>query len=328
MNCRNFIEITGDLARGAIVDARKHAEALSHAEECAPCAARLADERSLCDGLRALAANDATLSASPRVEAELLAAFRARASATGSHALSNAHEPQRDAAEEAPVNVLPFARPQSSRRLAWGKGFIAAASAAAAAIVLFMLIPPGTQGPTANRVAEVASERRADQSANERRASASGISMSNPSSSASRSIADRDDETESTENALVASETGKASTGEEPSPRDISSTARYERASATRRNAPRSPSPVRAARAERASREAARDDEIATGFIPLVQEARLAEMDGGHMVRVELPRSALVRFGLPMNVERASERVTADVLLGEDGIARAIRFVR
>jgi hypothetical protein len=46
------------------------------------------------------------------------------------------------------------------------------------------------------------------------------------------------------------------------------------------------------------------------------------------MVRVELPRSALVSFGLPMNVERADERIKADVLVGDDGVARAIRFVR
>ena len=30
---------------------------------------------------------------------------------------------------------------------------------------------------------------------------------------------------------------------------------------------------------------------------------------------------------LPVNYERAGERVKADVLLGDDGIARAIRFV-
>jgi hypothetical protein len=31
---------------------------------------------------------------------------------------------------------------------------------------------------------------------------------------------------------------------------------------------------------------------------------------------------------LPVNAENSDERVKADVLLGEDGIARAIRFVR
>ncbi|HYN85138.1 MAG TPA: hypothetical protein VER32_07800, partial [Pyrinomonadaceae bacterium] len=67
--------------------------------------------------------------------------------------------------------------------------------------------------------------------------------------------------------------------------------------------------------------------EITTDFIPLV-DAGHAPADSGHLVRVELPRSALARFGLPLNAERAGERVKADVLMGDDGIARAIRFVR
>ena len=46
------------------------------------------------------------------------------------------------------------------------------------------------------------------------------------------------------------------------------------------------------------------------------------------MVRVELPRSALARFGLPMNMNRANEKIKADVLVGTDGLARAIRFVQ
>ena len=46
------------------------------------------------------------------------------------------------------------------------------------------------------------------------------------------------------------------------------------------------------------------------------------------MVRVELPRYAMARFGLPVNMERYDERVKADVWLGADGLARAIRFVQ
>lgn len=68
--------------------------------------------------------------------------------------------------------------------------------------------------------------------------------------------------------------------------------------------------------------------EIATEFIPLVHGGDVAIPDGGHIMRVELPRSALVSFGLPMNMESASERVRADVVVGNDGLARAIRFVR
>jgi len=45
-------------------------------------------------------------------------------------------------------------------------------------------------------------------------------------------------------------------------------------------------------------------------------------------VRVKLPRSALLVFGLPMNEERALEQVQADVMLSNDGLLRAIRFVQ
>lgn len=70
------------------------------------------------------------------------------------------------------------------------------------------------------------------------------------------------------------------------------------------------------------------DEEIATEFLPLTYDGNLSQLDDGQVVRVELPRSALQSFGLPVNAERAGERVKADVLLGHDGVARAIRFVR
>jgi len=70
------------------------------------------------------------------------------------------------------------------------------------------------------------------------------------------------------------------------------------------------------------------DAEIATDFIPLMNRESLAQMDGGQVMRVELPRSALMSFGLPMDMERAAERIKADVVVGNDGLARAIRFVR
>jgi hypothetical protein len=40
-----------------------------------------------------------------------------------------------------------------------------------------------------------------------------------------------------------------------------------------------------------------------------------------------MPRSEMTRFGLPIAMEPGPERVMADVVLGEDGVARAIRFV-
>jgi hypothetical protein len=68
--------------------------------------------------------------------------------------------------------------------------------------------------------------------------------------------------------------------------------------------------------------------EIATDFLPLTYGAATNLEEGGRMVRVELPHSAIATFGLPVNMDRANERVKADVLFGVDGLAHAIRFVR
>jgi len=68
--------------------------------------------------------------------------------------------------------------------------------------------------------------------------------------------------------------------------------------------------------------------ELTTEFIPLVYENGLPPEENVQIVRVKLPRIALVSFGLPFNEDRAGEPVKADVLLGDDGVARAIRFVR
>ena len=70
------------------------------------------------------------------------------------------------------------------------------------------------------------------------------------------------------------------------------------------------------------------NSEIATDFIPLSSMTAVNLQDGGQIVRVELPRSALTNFGLPVNMDRYNEKVKADVLFGVDGVAHAIRFVQ
>ena len=68
--------------------------------------------------------------------------------------------------------------------------------------------------------------------------------------------------------------------------------------------------------------------EVVTEFVSVGYGSALDLQDGGQLVRVELPRSALARFGLPVNMNRVDEKVKADVLVGADGLARAIRFVQ
>jgi hypothetical protein len=69
-------------------------------------------------------------------------------------------------------------------------------------------------------------------------------------------------------------------------------------------------------------------NEIVTEFVPLGDLNPASLQDGGQIVRVKLRRSTLVRFGFPVNMDRYNENVKADVLVGADGLARAIRFVQ
>lgn len=69
-------------------------------------------------------------------------------------------------------------------------------------------------------------------------------------------------------------------------------------------------------------------NEIATDFMPLGDVNTLTLQDGGQIIRVKVHRSTLVRFGIPVNMDRYNENVKADVIVGVDGLARAIRFVQ
>jgi len=71
-----------------------------------------------------------------------------------------------------------------------------------------------------------------------------------------------------------------------------------------------------------------RAEEVATDFLPIGYANALNVQEGGQLIRVELPRSAMAKFGLPVNMDRYDERVKADVLVSADGMARAIRFVQ
>jgi hypothetical protein len=68
--------------------------------------------------------------------------------------------------------------------------------------------------------------------------------------------------------------------------------------------------------------------EVVTQFFPLREGEDLTELESLQLLRVELPGSALSEVGIPVDPETANEPVKADVALGQDGLARAIRFVR
>jgi len=63
------------------------------------------------------------------------------------------------------------------------------------------------------------------------------------------------------------------------------------------------------------------------GFIPVPNADRLPPDEDLNVVRVEVPRSAMIALGYSVTADRATERVRADVVLGSDGLARAVRFL-
>jgi hypothetical protein len=66
--------------------------------------------------------------------------------------------------------------------------------------------------------------------------------------------------------------------------------------------------------------------ELATDFFPLIDVA--LPFEHGEMVRVTVPAATMLTVGLPVPEERLADPIQADVLIGEEGLARAIRFVR
>ena len=64
------------------------------------------------------------------------------------------------------------------------------------------------------------------------------------------------------------------------------------------------------------------------GFIPLPNSPGVAtDDDDVNLVRVEVPRSAMIALGFDVSADRAAELVEADVMLGSNGMARAVRFL-
>jgi hypothetical protein len=290
MNCLEFKGQIEILARGALADARTRAAAEAHSESCETCAARLADERALSTGLRALAAGMKDAEAPARVETALLAAFRTRAAAAAAEGSSEA---------AAGREVVPLSGHAPARRWSWAKTFAVASTAAAASLALFVLIRPGVDAPAGPRESAAHTQKKM---MIEPPPNSNGGPPASPVSRADERV------------------------GSVPVPtevvRDTMPRAAYTpRTRAT--NISYNSRPMRPALAADA-----RAQEVATEFIPLVQAGPYTQAEEGHLVRVELPRSALASFGLPVNAEAPGGRVKADVLMGQDGVARAIRFVR
>ena len=249
MNCRDFEVIMTTFAREHTSDGITSEQAQTHIEACGRCAARLAEERALLSGVRAVVEEIACQGAPPRVETALLLALRERA------------------AGESGSQVLRI--PQTRGRTRWMWAVAAAAILALVSTILVSWLQ--ARSPNENKAARVQPP-----------------ALPAPT-------------TPTAERVLPGADTGKL----------IPETSRRRRT-------------VR--RAVSQHEEGA--GEIATDFLPLLDGDDLDALEGSQLVRIELPGSALIAVGLPVDAEMASASVKADVLLGHNGLARAIRFVR
>lgn len=66
--------------------------------------------------------------------------------------------------------------------------------------------------------------------------------------------------------------------------------------------------------------------ETVTDFFPWMDSA--VPFSRGQLLRVELPAGVMRSVGLPVREDHLGDLVQADVLVGEEGLPRAIRFVK
>jgi hypothetical protein len=308
MNCRTFQTILQDLGKDASLDLQTRQDSLAHAEVCPNCAALLRDECRLTAGLNVLAASLADAEASPRIEAALLNAFRARGIKQETEVEAVQTLLNSPAANNRPVT--PFPSPQLGAR---GEYFslgrrsrvwhgwparIAAVGLLAAGLAAWLSWQGSNTKPD-----EVADRMR-------------------PSSPTAMS--------ETSPPKVLLPQT--AGTPEVERSHSVSPKARSR--PTARKLAVRVPQPHRIVRQSDLQEPYVENyagfdqSEVATEFFPLSYgEPMSSSLEGGQLVRVQLPRTTLLSFGFPMSQERAPEPIKADVLVGEDGLARAIRFV-
>lgn len=71
----------------------------------------------------------------------------------------------------------------------------------------------------------------------------------------------------------------------------------------------------------------ASDDDSDAAFYPLPEAEALPALENAMVVRVQLPVSSLRLMGVPVDMERDDTAVQAELLLGQDGLARGVRLV-
>jgi hypothetical protein len=238
MSCDTLRDAVVEVGRGQAVGRGTAAALDAHIAYCVSCAARLARERELSEGLRALSAETAAAAAAAALEGRLLAAFAER------HAMR-----------------------ASSR---WAKWWV---PAAAAAVLVAGIGAWWWQG----------GKRAKQRLAPDQSIASSAVPVPQPE----RVVAPNRDP--------------------HPAPK------RSAEHSGSRRK-----TTVRAARPQVIRAE---------GFVLLPAAVGLPDFESGEIVRMELSVASLPAYGLEIGPDAQQSPVQADLLVGQDGQARAIRLV-
>ncbi len=330
MNCDSFQVILQDLGRGFPLELRTRQEGLAHAEKCPACAARLKDECRLLAGLEAVAASFADIQAPPTVEEALLRAFRKRTIQKGESVQARHPEPlqvspnrplTRPSGTLSPVERAVVKKEILSPRPQQGR----AERGEGAGLVEHDLLPKPSRAVRGDWPLLVAAlallaislsawfslqrpARRPDQGVAQTKPP---LTQKIPPELSSRPLPRVVPEApKATRNPLVQAESGSS-----------------------HRPAVQASHLHHLAVPPDLEKPGAQDEaeveptEVATEFLPLSYGDPVSSEEGGQLVRIRLPRTTLLTFGFPMSEELAPEPIKADVLLGEDGRARAIRFV-
>jgi len=292
MNCQEFELIVHEMAREEPLNAEARREGLAHISACASCARLLAASHSLSLGLRALAAGSALTQASAPVEAALVAAFERERRSTRK-LLKKAEEGWgfSSAAERPPTGIIGND----------GAGFSAG-------------LRPGPSSTPVSLSSRAV--RRPSPWESARWVLAKWL----PAFSAAAVLAV----------ALGVRYWHVAGPGESPrartpEPTPLSSavgtpsTGNSTQAADSARQGATGKLPSSAA-------AAATPESDFADFVPLPGFADPLDVEAGEVVRVSLPSSAAADLGLPVIEDGEESTVQAEVLIAEDGTARAVRI--
>jgi len=97
-------------------------------------------------------------------------------------------------------------------------------------------------------------------------------------------------------------------------------------ASPVRSQAPPAAATLLASPAADSAQSSSTDAAWSNGFVALPDSATGDSLDGGAILRIEMPASALASLGLPTTGAEGDQLIPADVVVGQDGTLRAIRL--